>query len=54
MACCLADALQVPGDLNHVGVTTIERLDQSHLSPNLKVPGLTCPDWELNTGLLHG
>ena len=29
-------------------VTTIERLDQSHLCPNLEVPGLTCPGQESN------
>ncbi len=27
----------------------IERLDQSHLCPNLEVPGLTCPAWEAIT-----
>jgi hypothetical protein len=43
MACCLADALQVPHVLNHVRVTTIERLDQSHLYPKLEDPRLTCP-----------
>jgi hypothetical protein len=34
MAYCLADALQVPCVSNHVGVTTIEKLDQSQLYPN--------------------
>jgi hypothetical protein len=46
MACCLADALQVLSVLNHVVVTTIEILNQSHLYPNLEVPGLTCPGQE--------
>ncbi len=32
----------------------IERLDQSHLYPNLEVPRLTCPGWELNPGLPCG
>ncbi len=54
MACCLADALQVPHVFNHVGVTTIERLEQSHLYPNLEVAGLTFPSWESNLGLPHG
>ncbi len=55
-ACCLADALQVPHVLTHVGVTTIERLDQSHLYPNLEVAGLGQlgiepgpPAWETST-----
>jgi hypothetical protein len=43
MACCLADALQVLCVSNHVRVSTIERLDQSHHCPNLEVPGLTRP-----------
>jgi len=34
--------------------TTIERLDQSHLYPNLEVPGLTCPGLESNPGLPRG
>jgi hypothetical protein len=29
----------------------LERLDQSHLYPNLEVPGLTCPGRESNPGL---
>jgi hypothetical protein len=29
----------------------IERLDQSHLYPNLEVPELTCPGQESNSGL---
>jgi hypothetical protein len=41
MACCLADALQVPRVSNHVGVITLERHDQGHLHPKLEVPGLT-------------
>ncbi len=36
------------------GVTTIERLDQGHLYPNLEVPGLTCPGRESNPGLPRG
>ncbi len=44
---------------DHVGVTTIKKLDQSHLYPSLdqEVPGLTClpgiepgpPTWEAST-----
>jgi hypothetical protein len=33
---------------DHVGVTTMERLDLGHLHPNLEVPRLTCP-WEAST-----
>ncbi len=47
VACCLADSLQVPCVSNHIWVTTKERLDQSHLYPNLEVPGLTCPGREM-------
>jgi hypothetical protein len=36
--------------LNHVGVTTMKRLDQGHLLRQLKVPRLTCPGRESNTG----
>ncbi len=36
---------------NHVGVTTMERLDQGHLHPKLEVPGLTCLGRESNPGL---
>jgi hypothetical protein len=54
VACCLADALQVLRFSNHVGVTTIERLDQSHLYPHLEVPGLTCPGWESHPHLPRG
>jgi hypothetical protein len=32
----------------------LERFDQSHLYPNLEVPGLTCPGWVENPGLPHG
>jgi hypothetical protein len=39
---------------NHVGVTTIERLDQGHLYPNLEVPGLICPGRESNPGFQGG
>ncbi len=39
---------------DHVGVTTIERLDQCHLYPNLEVPGLTCPGRESNPGPPRG
>ncbi len=46
--------LASPGVSNHVWVTTIERLDQSHLCSNLEVPGLTCPGWESNLGLPRG
>ena len=38
---------------DHVGVTTMKRLDQGHLHPKLEDPGLTCPGRELNPGL-HG
>jgi hypothetical protein len=47
-------ALASPRVSNHVGVTTIERLDQGHLYPNLEVPGLTCPGRESNPGLPRG
>ncbi len=36
---------------DHVGVTTMKRLDQDHLHPISEVQGLTCPDQELNPGL---
>ncbi len=38
--------LASPPVWNHVGVTTIERLDQGHLHPKLEVQGLTCPGRE--------
>ena len=45
---------QGPRVSNHVGVTTIERLDQGHLYPNLEDPGLTCPGRGSNPGLPRG
>jgi hypothetical protein len=39
---------------DHVGVTTMKRLDQGHLHSNLEVLGLTCPGWESNPGFLRG
>ncbi len=53
MACCLDDALQVPGVSNDVGVTTLERRDQGHLHPKLEVAGLTCPGRDSDPGLLR-
>ncbi len=56
---CKADGLlpsrhlASPRVSNHIGVTTMERLEQCHLYPKLEVPGLTCPGWESNLGL-HG
>ncbi len=47
---CLAS----PHVSNHVGVTTIARLDQSHVYPNLEVPGLIYSGRESNPGLPHG
>jgi hypothetical protein len=32
--------------IDHVRVTTLERLDHSHLHLKLEVPGLTCPGWK--------
>ncbi len=46
--------LQVRVLSNHIGVTTIERLDQGHLYPNLEVPGLACLGQGSNPGLLRG
>jgi hypothetical protein len=46
-------ALASPHILNHVGVTTMKRLDQGHLHPKLEVPRLTCPGRESNRDL-HG
>ena len=37
----------------HVGVTTMERLDQGHLHPKLEVPRLTSLGRELNLGGEH-
>jgi hypothetical protein len=39
---------------SHPTVGFIETLDQSHLYPNLEVPGLTCPGQESNLGLPCG
>jgi hypothetical protein len=39
---------------SHPTVGFIETLDQSHLYPNLEVPGLTCPGRESNLGLPCG
>ncbi len=46
MACCLANALQVPCVSNHVGVTAMKRLYQGHLHPKLEVP-----DWHVPVGI---
>jgi hypothetical protein len=53
MACFLADTLPScsPPVWNHVGVTTLERLDQGHLHPKLEVQRLTCPGRESTLGL---
>jgi hypothetical protein len=40
--------------LNHVGVTSRERLDQGHLHPKLEVLRQTCPGWESDPGLRGG
>ncbi len=39
---------------NHVGVTTMKRLDQGHLPPKLEILRLTWPGQELNPGLCVG
>jgi hypothetical protein len=36
---------------DHVGVTTMERLDQGHLQLMLEVPRLKCLGWESIPGL---
>jgi hypothetical protein len=43
--------LASPRVLNHVGVTTMGRLDQGHLHPKLEVPRLTCSGRDSNPGL---
>jgi hypothetical protein len=39
--------------LNHLGVTTIKRLDQGHLHPKLHVTILTCHGWASAVGGEH-
>ncbi len=39
---------------DHVGITTMMRLDQGHWHPKLEVPRLTCLGRDLNSGLHSG
>jgi hypothetical protein len=41
-------ALASPRVFNHVGVTTMKRLDKGHLHPKLEVSSLACPGQESN------
>jgi hypothetical protein len=47
-------AYSMSSKTDHAGVTTLKRLDQGHLHPNLEVPRLTRPGLESKPGILSG